>query len=61
MAGRQGFGGRSARAEKGDTRSPFVPILLGDCAPPRYLWRVTEQPRLAEQNAAVHLPEPFLK
>ncbi|WP_292242430.1 hypothetical protein, partial [Mesorhizobium sp.] len=22
---------------------------------------MTEQPRLAEQNAAVHLPEPFLK
>ncbi len=28
---------------------------------PRYLWRVTEQPRLAEQNAAVVLPEPFVK
>jgi len=28
---------------------------------PRYLWLVTEQPRLAEQNAAVVLPEPFVK
>jgi len=35
--------------------------LLGGRAVPRYLWLVTEQPRLAEQNAAVVLPEPFVK
>ncbi|TIX21980.1 MAG: hypothetical protein E5V37_31835, partial [Mesorhizobium sp.] len=50
----------SPRKRGEERRSPFVPIFLGDRVPPRYLLRVTEQPRLAEQNAAVLLPEPFV-
>ncbi|RWC60785.1 MAG: ligase-associated DNA damage response DEXH box helicase [Mesorhizobium sp.] len=49
------------RGEESSPRSPFVPIFLGVRAPSRYLWRVTEQPRLAEQNATVALPEPFIR
>ena len=36
-------------------------ILLAIACRSRYLWRVTEQPRLAEQNATVVLPEPFIR
>src|SRR5438445_8204239 len=51
------------QGEKEETtlRSPFVPIFLGDCPWPRYLWRVTVEPRLADQNATVALPAPFLR
>ncbi len=34
---------------------------LGDGVSPRYLWRVTAEPRPIETTAAAHLPEPFVR